>query len=124
MGAVRWKQKEFTEVKVGDVVFPFLQGEEYDPIIAEAELAIECLGFVAWAPVDEGDIVAFLGGGNTDAFSRANKGAAKIGLGWGILAGFQLYVAIRALEHQPFFMRTHRNTKADFIARAKSTEIE
>ena len=107
MGEVNWKTKEFIEAKVGDVIAPFLTDEDYKPIIAEAELAIECLGFLAWTPVDQGSIVTFSGGGNANAFSWIRKGEAKAGLGRDILAGFQLYVAIRSLRHQPFFMRTH-----------------
>ena len=44
MGAVNWKEKEYFGVTVKEVIKPFLVDEDYEPIIAEAELAIECLG--------------------------------------------------------------------------------
>ena len=124
MGALNWKEKEYLDLTLKDVAKPFLGDEDYDPIIAEAELAIECLGFVTWTPIDQGKVVTFLGGDNTNAFCWISNGKAEIGLGRDILAGFQLYVAIRALEPHPFYMRTHRNITADFITRASSEEIE
>ena len=122
-GAVNWKNKQFLEVTIEEVVKPFIGDREYVPIIAEAELAIECLGFVTWTPTDQDRFVTFLGGDNTNAFSWIHNGKAKIGLGRDILAGFQLYVAIYALGPSPFYMRTHHNMTADFITRAPHSAI-
>ena len=79
---------------------------------------------MTWAPVTEGSFVTFSGGDNTNASAWISNGKAKIVSGRDILAGFQLCVAIHALGPQPFLMRTHRNTTADFITRASPIEIE
>ena len=77
MGAVNWKQKEYLDLTVEEVTKPFVGEEGRDPIIAEAELAIECLGFVTWTPIDQGKVVTFLGGDSTNAFSRISNGEEK-----------------------------------------------
>ena len=44
MGAAKWKEKGYLDVTVKEAIKHFLADEDYGPIIAEAELAIECLG--------------------------------------------------------------------------------
>ena len=122
-GAVNWKNKQYLDVTIEEAAKPFIGDREYTPIIAEAELAVECLGFATWTPVGQERFVTFLGGDNANAFSWIHNGKAKVGLGRDILAGFQLYVAIYALEPAPFYMRTHHNITADFITRVPHSAI-
>ena len=68
MGASKWKEKGYLDVTVKEAIKHFLVDEDYGPITAEAELAIECLGCANWAPLDQGKVVTFLGGDNTNAF--------------------------------------------------------
>ena len=46
-----------------------------------------------------------------------------MGLVRDVLAGFLIYAEIRALEQQPFFMRTNRNVTADFLTIATKVAV-
>ena len=120
---VNWKADQYIEVRVEEVAAPFLREDSYGPIIAEAALAVARLGFVSWTPVGEGDVVALLGW-DTITPSWIPKENAKIGTDREILAGFQLYVAIRDIEPPPFFTRTHRDVTAHLLTRATKEEID
>ena len=124
MAGINWKSKEYFRLSPEDLLSDFHQGDNRTYQIAEVELITSVGIVVFWGDIWQGNQVILLGTDNQNTFSWLDNKTAKKGLALRITATLHVWCIKNGIEVYPFYLRSLRNIRPDFISRESNHDIE
>ena len=118
-----WKLKERFQLPPEALLADFHQGSTRGYQISEIELITSVGIVVFWGDLLNGRRIILLGTDNQNTSPWLDNRVAKKGLSPGIIATFHVWCVKNGLAVYPFYLRSVRNVRPDFITRESEREI-
>ena len=125
--SIKWQEsiggrKSFPHLRTVGLLRDFYQGQLRVCNIGEIEFATAVGITLRWGDVWNGKQIVLLVVGDQNTFSRLGDRSAKRGLSLGIVATCHARCVKNGIEVYPFYLRSLRNIRTDFIARESEQE--